>query len=96
MSLTGEDAVRAVLCADFSDNELTVDAKDPLGLPMGAKVELFPTDGGGHGHKDSGRLVKLTTNEVAIVVSANTGEEVRIHAPRWQFRIQQAAAGAKL
>ena len=94
--LASEAAVRAVLRADFSDNELTVDAKDPLALQQGAIVEVFPTDGGGYGHKDRGRLVKLTKDEVAIVVSAKTGEEVLIHAPRWQFRIQQVAAGAKL
>ncbi|KAK5136724.1 hypothetical protein LTR08_002377 [Meristemomyces frigidus] len=97
--LGSEDAVRTVLYAGPSDSGLAVDPKDPLGLQEGATVELLPTDGGGYGDKDKGRLVKLTKDEVAIAVSAKTGEDrrtVHIHAPRWQFRIQKVAADTKL
>ncbi|KAK4542516.1 hypothetical protein LTR36_006769 [Oleoguttula mirabilis] len=97
VSLKGSAAVQAILGADFSDEgPPTVDPNDPLKLQEGAVVQLFPMDGGGFTHKDRGRLVKLGKDEVAIAVLAKTGEEVRIHAPRWQFRIQEVSAGPRL
>lgn len=38
--------------------------------------------------QDRGRLVKLTKEEVSIAVQAKSGEEIRLHAPRWQFRVR--------
>lgn len=38
--------------------------------------------------QDRGHLVKVTKDEVSIAVQAKTGEEMRLHAPRWQFRIR--------
>ncbi|KAK5123719.1 hypothetical protein LTR85_002355 [Meristemomyces frigidus] len=96
VSHKGTHAVKAILGADFSDEGPTIDPQDPLGLQEGAVVKLFPMDGGGFMHEDKGRLVKLTKDEVAISVQAKTGQEVRIHAPRWQFRIQEVSAGSKL
>ncbi|EMC93991.1 hypothetical protein BAUCODRAFT_124737 [Baudoinia panamericana UAMH 10762] len=84
------------LQAEFSNKELFVDADDPLKIEADTMVELFPTDGGGLTHQDRGRLVKLTKNEVAIAMQTKTGEEVHIHAPRWQFRIRVLDGGAKL
>jgi hypothetical protein len=94
--LQGADAVRAILTADFLDRAPTVDPADPQKLKEGATVLLYPTDGGGFTHKDKGRLVKLTKDEAAIVVRAKSGEEVRIHAPRWGFRIEEIGASEKL
>lgn len=98
LSLTGPEAVKAVLGANFSDLGSTVDVNDPLQLQEGAVVELFPLDGGGfqQTHRDTGRLVKLTKDEVSIAVQAKTGEEVRVHAPRWQFRLRQVSAESRL
>lgn len=96
VSLKGADAVRAIVSSDFSDKQPAVDANDPLRLQEGASVELFPTDGGGFTHKDIGRLVKLGKDEVAIAVQAKSGEEVRVHAPRWNFRIQTVSTEPRL
>nr|POF22334.1 hypothetical protein CFP56_36419 [Quercus suber] len=90
VTLKGDAAVQAVLRAGFTDGELTVDPADPLALAAGADVEVYPTDSGGTNHRDRGELIKLTRNEVAVAVKAPSGEEVRVHAPRWKFRIQRA------
>jgi hypothetical protein len=45
--------------------------------------------------QDHGKLVKLKRDEVAISIQAKSGEEIRVHAPRWQFRVR-AIDGAKL
>ncbi|KAK3069513.1 hypothetical protein LTR53_012099 [Teratosphaeriaceae sp. CCFEE 6253] len=96
VSLQGSAAVPRLLQSPFADVDPLVDADDPLELVRGALVDLFPTDGGGFTHRDRGRLVKLTKDEVAIEMRCPTGESVRIHAPRWQFRIQEVAVAAKL
>lgn len=91
VTLDSPDAVRAVLGADFSDKDLSVDPKDPVQLKDGTNVELYPTDSGGFGpHKDRGRLIKLTKDEVAIAVESEQGE-THVHAPRWNFRIAELA-----
>ena len=96
VTLEGSDAVSAVLAADFSDKDLIVDANDPLQLKAGVEVKVFPTDGGGYSHRDEGRLVKLTKDEVAIAVQSEQGaKEVHIHAPRWHFRVS-SVGGASL
>jgi hypothetical protein len=94
-SLQGSKAVPNILQAKLTDEALRVE-KDPLGFTKGELVDLFPLDGGGVTHKDRGRLVKLTKNEVAIAVQAHDSTTVHIHAPRWNFRIQRVAAAAKL
>ena len=96
VSLTGADAVQAIPSAGFSDDHVVVDSSDPVQIKRGTAVELFPTDGGGFTHKDKGRLVKLTKDEVAIAVPSEKGDKtVHVHAPRWIFRIQEVA-GSKL
>lgn len=93
--MKGDQAARVVTSSQFSDEDLMVDANDPLELKEGTMVEVFPVDYGGHFHKDSGRLVKLTKDEVAIAVQSKSGSEIHIHAPRWQFRVK-TLAGARL
>ena len=78
----------AVLNAEYTDTALFIDPGDPLQLREGTNVELYPTDGGGFTHKDRGRLIKLTKDEVAISVKPSLGDkEVHVHAPRWNFRV---------
>lgn len=96
VSLKGREAVPYILQAPYTDADTFVDPDDPLALKFYALVDLFPTDGGGFTHKDRGALVKLTKDEVAINVQAPTGKDVRVHAPRWSFRIQKVAISAKL
>jgi len=95
--LTGEQAAHFVTTAALTDNELHVDAQDPLQLAADTTVEVFPTDGGGFTHKDVGRLIKLTKDQVAIAVQSPAGgQEVHLHAPRWEFRVRPAEASTKL
>ncbi|KAK5170258.1 uncharacterized protein LTR77_004844 [Saxophila tyrrhenica] len=94
--LQGPDAVKAVLNADFSNKRIEVDAADPIHIAAGTNVELYPTDSGGQMHRDRGRLIKLTKDEVAIAVQSQDGStEVHIHAPRWNFKIAELS-GSKL
>ncbi|KAF2485122.1 hypothetical protein BDY17DRAFT_292973 [Neohortaea acidophila] len=89
VTLESAVAVPAILGAAFTDKDLNIDGNDPTGLTNGAAVELFPIDGGGFTHQDVGRLVKLTKDEVGISVKAEgDGTEVRLHAPRWGFKVQ--------
>lgn len=86
-----------MLAAKFSDENLVVD-KDPTGLKQGVLVQLYPLDGGGFSEstRDTGRLIKLTKDEVAIAVRSETDDiEVHVHAPRWGFKAQQVD-GAQL
>jgi len=87
-TLKGEEAVQSITRAECAEAEGEVDEKDPVGLKKGQEVELWPTDTG-FKHKDRGRLLSLTKDEVVIAATAKAGErEVRIHAPRAGFRIQ--------
>ena len=100
-TLKGADAIKHITCADHAelDTELLVDEKDPLGLQKGEEVEVWPTDSGMR-HRDRGMLVGLTGREVVLMVRSEVGgKEVRIHAPRTNFRIQRTVSekgGAKL
>ncbi|EME45806.1 hypothetical protein DOTSEDRAFT_71486 [Dothistroma septosporum NZE10] len=89
MSLQGPDAVKLISASAFTDRDMVVDAADPLRLKAGTTVELFPTDGGGFTHKDQGSLVKLSKDEIAISVQSQAGVEMRLHAPRWRFKVKE-------
>ena len=96
-TLKGEEAVQYILQADYIADEGAIDPKDPLGLKKGQDVELWPTDTG-FTHKDRGRLLSLTKDEVVIAVQSQVdGKEIRLHAPRAGFRVQAVQVGdAKL
>jgi len=73
----------------FVDEDVKeVDKKDPLGLKVGEEVEMWPVDSG-FKQKDRGRLVGLTGKEAVIEKKTGKGEAIRIHAPRWGFRLQK-------
>lgn len=93
VTLEGADAVKHVTSADFAEKELRIDGDDPLGLKEGQDVEIWPTDTGFR-HKDRGRLVGLTRDEVVIEVQSKVGGKVvRIHAPRSGFKVQAVQDG---
>ena len=92
----GEEALKHVEGSGFVEAEMRVDEDDPTGLKAGTEVQIWPTDYGSS-HKDRGKLVGLTKEEVVIAArTKERGEEVRIHAPRWGFRIRQVGEGVKL
>ncbi|OCK79439.1 glutathione S-transferase [Lepidopterella palustris CBS 459.81] len=100
VSLKGPEAVKLIITAEFAEPNGTVDVNDPLNLKEGMEVEVYPTDSG-FTHRDRGRLVTLTPNEVTVATRSRVGDkEVHIHAPRSGFRITKAGgesvAGSKL
>ena len=94
-ALKGADALRRIGEAALAENVLTVDKRDPLHLEAGDEVEVWPTDSG-FGHKDRGRLLKLSINEVVIAVKAENGQEVHLHTPRNNFRIAAVKSASRL
>lgn len=71
--------------------ELKVDEKDPLGFKEGEEVEVWPIESG-FTHRDRGRLVGLTKEEIVVAKKLESGSEIRIHAPRVGFRVAKAKA----
>jgi hypothetical protein len=79
--------------ARFAEKESIVDENDPIGLKKGADVEVWPIDTGVR-HRDHGRLVGLTRDEVVLSVKSEAeGKEIRVHFPRTNFRIQAVRDG---
>lgn len=88
--LKGLVAVEKVLSSSLNEKDLRID-DDPLGLKANDNMDMWPIDTG-YSHKDSGRLIKLTSSEVAISTeSGQGGKEVHIHYPRWNFSIVRAS-----
>lgn len=65
-----------------------VDGRDPLGLTVGEEVEVWPVDSG-FKQKERGNLVALGREEVVVEKRTGKGEVIRLHAPRWGFRVQK-------
>lgn len=87
--LEGPEAVENVLASSFRDEDLRVDS-DPLALKKDEVVNMWPIDTG-FDRKETGKLVHLTADEVAISTkSEHGGKEVRIHYPRWNYSIASA------
>lgn len=91
MRVTGEVAARHVLECDVR-YEVAHDASDPLTLQVGEEVTVWPLDSGsGAENRDTGRLVALGRREVVLEKDVE-GRGLRIHAPRWGFRVMPAKA----
>jgi len=97
-TLKGDGAFQRITSAGFSEPEGLVDENDPSGLQKGQQVEVWPIDSGFR-HHDTGALVALSETEVVLSTKAKgDGQEIRIHCPRTNFRIQavQSGTGSKL
>jgi hypothetical protein len=86
--LDGQSAADAVLRSDFGQSKLSVDPNDPTALKEGTEVEVYPADWLTE-HKERGRLVGLTADEVTIAVGSKKDVEIRVHAPRTDFKIRE-------
>ena len=96
VKVKGDEAVKHIVESNFLEGELSVDNDDPIGLKEGTEVQIWPIDSGFR-HKDHGTLVGLTKEEVVISTQTQqAGKEVRVHAPRWGFRIRESGENAKL
>lgn len=85
------DIMKNMAESSFYESVGEFDANDPLGLKPGEMVSTSPTDTGA-GHRDTGKLVSLTPNEVVIAkqTKAAPGFEIHVHMPRWGFRVLRA------
>lgn len=99
--LNGPEAVRRILAFEFHENSSQgkEDTNDEaLELQVGEEVEVYPADWGSE-HRDRGRLVRLTQDEVVVGVKAGSGagdREIRIHAPQTGFKITKVGKSPKL
>ena len=85
--------MKYVVQAEYYEPEGNVDIGDPLGLKKGQDVESWPIDSGSR-HHDQGRLVSLSSREVVLASQSKIrGKEVRIHHPRWNYRVRAVNAG---
>ena len=97
--LKGQEAIDFITQAKYpdGDNGMTIDGGDPVGagLREGQLVGSWPVDTGFR-HKDVGKLVKLDKEELVLEVEGKDGKTVRVHHPRWNFRVKAIGDGAKL
>lgn len=94
-NLSGEEALKAIAAAKWSDDVEGVQSGDPSGLKQGQVIQIWPTDSG-FKNRDQGKLVGLTTKEIVWETKTKEGNVVRVHAPRSGFRIMAVKDGAKL
>jgi hypothetical protein len=88
----GPEVAEYMKTAKFAEAVGEVDVNDPLGLRVGDVVEVWPIESG-FSHKDRGKLLSLTPREVVISKTMRSGEEIRVHAQRWGFRIRKVEGG---
>ena len=97
--LKGPEAIDFITQAGYSegDKKLDIDGLDPVGanLKLGQLVGSWPVDSGFR-HKDIGKLVNLDKRELVLEVEGRSGKTVRLHHPRWNFRVKAVGDGAKL
>jgi hypothetical protein len=93
-TLKGDDVVRYMQSARFVESTGEIDANDPTGLRAGDEVEVWPIETG-FTHKDRGSLVTLTPSEMVVAKKTKVGNhEIRVHVPRWGFRIAKVSDAA--
>jgi glutathione S-transferase len=85
--LSGPDALEIARAAS-PDKPAGVDAGDPSGLKVGAKVAVTPDDTGKV--PVSGELVTLTAHEVAVRRTDEKAGEVVVHFPRAGYHVTAA------
>ncbi|KAF7951965.1 uncharacterized protein EAE97_001462 [Botrytis byssoidea] len=93
--LSGAEVLEKVAASDFVEGDEGVDALDPTGLQRGQEVEVWPIDTGMK-RRDRGFLVGLSTREIVVESVMRGGTRVRIHTPRYGFRIRGVGRGARL
>lgn len=85
--MNDEEATKSIESSAFAEKDLGVDSKDPHALKAGEQVSMWPIDTGFE-YRETGKLVTLNSQESAVMSKTNNGVDVRIHHPRWQFRIE--------
>jgi glutathione S-transferase len=92
-TLKGAEAASRVLGAKYAESEARIDEQDPTNLKHGEEVEIWPIDTGFR-HRDRGLLVGINEEEIVLQLHPKPREqEIRLHFPRTNFRIQAVQAG---
>ncbi|KAJ3489413.1 hypothetical protein NLG97_g6002 [Lecanicillium saksenae] len=98
-SLTGDEAARLIKAAAPSAIKAGFRLDDPvvasLGLQLGEEVTIWTSDVPNAKEKDTGALLDLTSDEIVLDVTTETGS-FRLWAPRNNFHIQKAALKEKI
>lgn len=88
MHLTGEEASKQLLAADYAMPDIGVDSADPLGLKQGERVAVEMGDAKPGTHPQIGKLVGL--NRVRIVIELENG--IRMHFPKVGYFVRREEA----
>jgi hypothetical protein len=89
-TVKGTEAVVAIESSGFAEDIGGVDPNDPSGLKKGQKVEVWPIDTGFR-NKEKGQLLALSVSEIVIETKTQSGQTVRVHAPRHGFRVRASS-----
>ena len=88
--IDGAEAMKRLEEASAEGNT-RVDSKEPLGLKQGQEIEVSPVDTGTTGVQ-KGKLVGLDETETVVSTKTKSGSQIRVHFPRWNFKVVPAAA----
>jgi hypothetical protein len=92
--IEGPEAAKRIIGSEFHEQNLVVDENDFIGTKKGADVEVWPIDDhSGRKNREVGELVGLTYQEAVVEKKTKNGEaRVRVHLPRWNYRVEPAGA----
>lgn len=92
--IQGPEAAKRISGSKFRESLVHVDERDFTGVKEGSKVESWPIDDhSGRKNHESGELVGLNHQEVVIQKKIPHEETtIRVHLPRWNYRIESADA----
>jgi len=93
--LKGPEAMKQISSDNFAEKEGDVDENDPSGLKKGDLIQVWPIDSG-FSRKDRGKLISLSMQEIVVESKTESGQIVRVHAPRHGFRIAGLGSSVKL
>lgn len=78
-TLTGGEAIQHILSARAASDQEHIDPLDPSGLKHGDRVAVNPIDHGS-AHIDHGKLVRLTSQEIAIINVSRKSWEILLQS----------------
>jgi hypothetical protein len=92
--IEGHEAAKRIIGSEFHEQNLVVDENDFIGVKKGAEVAVWPIDDhSGRKTRQVGELVGLTHQEAVVEKKTQNGEtRVRVHLPRWNYRVEPADA----
>lgn len=96
--IEGKEAQQIIEKSDPVEMDAGVDSQNllvsALSLKAGDKIDVWPldiTEEAAKQNKETGSLVTLNKEEVVMEVKGEAGIKLRVHAPRWGYRIAKVA-----